>query len=335
MLNKQIPMQATTKALHEDHGLVQLAYTPVAYEDELFYSIIARLYERMNGPDKRSFVIQVFGTDTVIAVVDLPSHLDAFIRHLREGHPYSIYILISNHTLLPIYGPFLPTDRLEQICCDMAGDNGATIHTRIGIAANRLPLPMYLRFCFICRMEDIEQYDEPCWHRLPQVAGVLVCHKHKVWLEESRILVRNTSIRYEFVSASDGTYPGIPSKLDLENVAHRILLEIAEDFAWFLEQQTLLVGPSVLQKLFKKCLFQQGLATYSGRVKVTELLDRFRSHYSEELLKLLHCELDKQIADNWLIRLVRKNSEIQSPLQNLLLIRFLGYSAKEFFNRTH
>jgi hypothetical protein len=152
-----------------------IGYFPKAHPDELLYSICARCFDRMGYPNKQALVQEIFGKRTVLACIELPSHLDNLIAVLPTGHHYTADQLIDYHTLLPFYGPFLPPARLNRVRQDMRGNNGPTIHMRIGSMASRVPLPRWLRFCTLCVHEDRKQFDECYWHRIHQIPGVVVC----------------------------------------------------------------------------------------------------------------------------------------------------------------
>ena len=61
------------------------------------------------------------------------------------------------------------------------------------------------------------------------------------------------------------------------------------------------------------------------------LQEQFLSTYPHEVLQGLECDLDPQISDHWLARLVRKPRGSHHPLRHLLLMHFLGFSAANFF----
>ncbi|MEJ6483798.1 TnsD family Tn7-like transposition protein [Nostoc punctiforme UO1] len=71
--------------------------------------------------------------------------------------------------------------------------------------------------------------------------------------------------------------------------------------------------------------------TYAGRIRIQELLKAFKNHYTLQILDRVQCPLDEQIRDNWLAQLVRFPQRVHHPLRHLLLIQFLGHTAKEFF----
>ncbi|MBD2498895.1 TnsD family Tn7-like transposition protein [Nostoc sp. FACHB-280] len=58
----------------------------------------------------------------------------------------------------------------------------------------------------------------------------------------------------------------------------------------------------------------------------------YNDYYSPELLELLRCELAEQTKNCWLIDIFIFDGKIRNPLYYLLLIIFLGYTSKSFFN---
>lgn len=48
-------------------------------------------------------------------MVDLPSYLSALIANMPQDHCYTIDRLIYQHTLLPFYAPFYPSERIEMV----------------------------------------------------------------------------------------------------------------------------------------------------------------------------------------------------------------------------
>ncbi len=309
-----------------------IGYFPTAYPDELLYSVCARCFDRLCYPSKQSIVQELFGTRTVLACVELPSHLDALIAALPAGHHYTTDQLIDNHTLLPFYGPFLPSDRLNRIRQDMHGNNGPTIHMRAGIMASRVPLPRWLRFCAFCVHEDRKQFDECYWHRIHQVPGVEVCPFHKTYLQNSDALTHNGKTRYEFVSAQRAVQQKALQEPVSLAPSHEVLLSVALDAQWLLGQHRLSQEPQSLYQRYSRLLVNMDLATYKRRVFISEFQQKFRSYYSDDLLDMLGCKVDRQAHENWLLRLARKPNSAQHPLHHILLMHFLGHSAETFFD---
>jgi hypothetical protein len=306
-----------------------IATLPIPYPDELFYSLCARYCDRMHYPSKRSATRELFGTGNVIASVGLPSHIDDFVAALPQEHRFTADNLIDSHTLLPFYAPFLLPERLHRLRQDMHGRNGPAIFMRIGLMAGRVSPPEWLRLCPLCVEEDQKEFGESYWHRVHQISGVEVCPIHQVYLYHSSVRARNVQTRYEFVSAECSIRPlHLPSPTE---PPHTNLLNIARDARWLLDQQGLSQSPQALNAGYCERLAALGLATYRGRVDKGALSARFTDYYSSSFLRLLQCELDEHINDNWLLRLVRTPRNAQHPLHHLLLIYFLGLTAETFF----
>lgn len=308
-----------------------IGYFPAPYPDELLYSICARFSERVQYPDNKDAVRELFGTANALAVVDLPAHLNCLIRALPIGHQYTVAHLIDDHTLLPFYCHFHPPERIECLRKDMQGNSKVSVPGRLGMMANTIPTPAWLRFCPLCAEDDARQFGEAYWHRIHQVPGVEVCPVHSLFLEKSNAQVLHRKTRHEFVSAQQAIYSTSPRSLALSNPSHAALLNISRDAVWLLNQQGLPSGIKSFRDRYLPLLADRELATYSGRVYTSRLLDAFQFSYSAELLSLLHCEIERQSQHNWLFRLVRSPKSAQHPLHHLLLIQFLGHTAESFF----
>ncbi|EHK3106886.1 hypothetical protein MX201_002518 [Salmonella enterica] len=62
-----------------------LTYFPVPYEDELLYSCIARYgYHTGQAHNQKAVVRDFWGTDSAVAIPDLPSHLQDFISAIAS-----------------------------------------------------------------------------------------------------------------------------------------------------------------------------------------------------------------------------------------------------------
>ncbi len=312
-----------------------IGHFPDPYPDELLYSVFARFSDRMDYPSKKSVVRDLFGTENVKAVVDLPSHLDSLIAALPPECSYTANDLIDNHTLLPFYGPFLPTERLKLVRRDMHSDRGTAIATRVGIVGSSIPLPRWLRFCPQCVEEDRQNWGECYWHRVHQVPSVFVCPAHANYLQQSDVPIRNARTKYEFISAECMLRTSAPQALTKLHSHDKVLLHIAEDIAWLLKQHQLTHGPVALQKKYLVVLAELGQLTSTGKVRVDDLIRSFKAYYTLGLLNQLHCNVADNKIDSWLTRLFRPSVVLQRaphPIHHLLLIHFLGYQVKAFFN---
>jgi len=309
-----------------------IGHFPEPYPDELLYSLCARFGDRMQYPSKWAVMRDLFGKGTATAIVDLPSRLGFFADVLPPRHPCkAVDRVIDDHTLLPFYGPFQPVERLGRIREDMLGSKGPRIYARAGLTPSPVQRPTWLRFCPLCVEGDRKRFGECYWHRIHQVPGVEVCPVHEVFLKNSNVRACNSKTRYEFVSAECAIQEVKASSPPSSVSFRRYLVDIAHDAAWLLDQRGLVAGPESLCQQYKLLLADRGLATYSGIVNTSALIESLTAHYLPEFLALFRCEIGDQIRENWLARLTRSRCNSQHPLQHLLLIHYLGYTAEAFF----
>lgn len=306
---------------------------PSFLPDELIYSARARYIQHMRFGNVRGIIEESFGVKNATAVLDLPSGLELFIHSLPLGHSYTIDYLISNHTHLPLYALFLEPSRLKQVRQDMASTNGGSIHTRIGLMASRIPANKYFQFCVRCNQEDLENYGEVYWHRLHQVAGVHICPKHLIWLEQSHFEIHNNSNRYRYISAEQAIHIAPPRYTNLGHKLDGVLTTIAREVEWLLNCELDPQGPMKLHTAYMRRLAAIGLITPNGRIRIQELLEMFKAFYSHEILASLSCELDPEVNENWLVRLLRNKKAAFSPIQHLLVIQFLGCTVAELLSK--
>lgn len=163
-----------------------IPYFPEFYQDELVYSLFARLYVKSGYPAYRYCAEDLFINPAVRPDMDFINSLTAQAKDLLlRDMPMEEVIL--KHTMFPYYGRFLPIVRKQKAFQSM-------IHME-GNYQNLLPLPKgngggrYLRYCPVCAACDREQYGETYWHREHQMAGVNVCPVHGCHLKNSAVAI--------------------------------------------------------------------------------------------------------------------------------------------------
>lgn len=312
-----------------------IGYFPEPYPDELLYSICARFSDRMQYPTIQAVHQDLFGCKRLKAVVELPSNLDYFIGTLPPGHSYTVDKLMDNHTLLPFYRPFLSPEQLNVLRGEMRCRTKGALLVRVGNPSRYMALSR-LRFCTECVEDDRKRGEECYWHRVHQVACVQICPIHGIPLRQSD--VQSGKAFRKFISAERAVQMG-GDRLDVPSAHCDLLLQIARDVAWLLQQDKLSYGSALLRRRYYTVLFDQGLTSCPPgltsrpiRTNMPELRRRFKASYPRELLEILHCELNEYHCDNWLSRLLHNNESNRYPLYHLLLIYLLGYTAESFFS---
>ncbi|MBD2198574.1 MULTISPECIES: TnsD family Tn7-like transposition protein [Calothrix] len=311
-----------------------IAFFPDPYPDELLYSICARFSDRTQYPNTCLTTQELCGTWGAKLTIDLPRHLNHLVSVLPKGHLYTVDILINNHTLLPFYSPFLPTERVEIIRENMERSNQRGIHQSSGISPSIIRSPNFLRFCPLCAEEDRTQFGETYWHRLHQISGVEVCPTHVVFLEDSTVAARNQIHSYKLFAAEENLTTIPPRCLDLSQPHHTDLLNIAKDVVWLLNQKNFNPGFNLLKERYGFLLAEHEFAAYNTyHVHVKKLKKAFNDYYSLSFLKELQAEVDEEKDSNWLSCIIKdlKQNQAHHPIRHLLLIQFLGYTIEQFF----
>ncbi|WP_083517306.1 TnsD family Tn7-like transposition protein [Alicyclobacillus shizuokensis] len=332
-----------------------VAFFPTPFPDELFYSVLARFHAKSGNISPKATIMDLYGTTTVTAVIDLPAHFDTLIEHLPVHHPYSSERLITAHTLYPFHSAFLPPKRASLVFESMKGDLGHSVHNRLGIMASSISTDKTLKYCPKCFEEDRTRWGEPYWHRVHQVPGVYICPIHRSPLCRSRSLPMN---RHEFISAAqeDNLQAMWENSVNSNDVYRQnemsawhnavskitVLLEDGELSTKYLaiadnvDKLLQLTYPNRPMEWFANHYVERlkeiGLANVHGHVRQVEFRRAFLNYYGEPFLEVMQSSVSER-EDNWLQAIVRKHRKTFHPLRHLLLAQFLDMSLDDLFTR--
>lgn len=177
------------------------------YQDELIYSTIARYGIHLGLTSPKQLLDEVYCDRKVIATTDLPNQLSLISKHYADCHQYDTEYLIYNHTLFPLYAPFVPEERRLKCLGLMAGTSQGAIHLALGVAASRVKQKLSLRYCPQCMQLQKQEYGEYFWQRLWQVSGADTCILHGE-LKEA-LVERHSHHRHQFFAASPENCPDV------------------------------------------------------------------------------------------------------------------------------
>lgn len=298
---------------------------------EVLYSAFARYSDRMNYDSRVLVTRGLHNGKKFRAIIDLPGHLNDFLESLPPAHLYTAEELIDNHTLLPYYTPFLPAERVGRLRREMISSEKPYMNVSIGKTASNTRFATTLKLCLQCAEEDRISFGESYWHRIYQAPGVEICPTHKTLLWQTAPLARDRHNYFKFISAEKALRDKTLVAIDVGNIDHQILVELARNVEWILNQKALSESFASLRNRYLNILIQSDLALYTGTVRLRKLENRFKEFYPQNLLKLLNCPLDEYKNETWLARLFRNKGRVQHPLHHLLLMQFLGYTAQEFW----
>jgi len=305
-----------------------LSFFPTPHFDELFCDLGARYQDFRDIPSNYISVEAFFGGHPTKVSLALPSDLERFIDRLPVGHGYDAEILIERHTLLPLHMPFLPKERVEKIKTAMKDRSSQSRVLRTSQIACHITQPAEFQFCPVCVVEERIENGYCYFHRTHHVKGVYACPRHNVWLESTGI---STKARFEWVIAERVVANLSPRPINTLDLNHSHLVAIAQDVEWVLNNKCDHIQRSHIQAKYRALLTEKGLASRTGHVFAKKLVAGFRDTFPSEILVLFDSELEQQCERNWLARITQMN-QIQHPIRHLLLMRFLGVTAQEFFS---
>ena len=304
-------------------------FFPIPYPDELLYSTLARYCIRSGNIREIHNFEDLFGTRNCIAVMELPTQLDALIKNMPVSTKYTAEYFIYNHTLFPFLAAFIPQERADKIIQTMRNGEGAVSYMRIGLISNSINLNKYFRFCPECFKEDIERFGEPYWHRSHQITGVFVCSKHKIHLYNSTELIRAGN-RQRYIGASHENCI-VEKEISYSNDLMEKMLWMAEAAEILLNNQFGFKEPEWFRSQFRVKLVEKGYARMNNYIHQKKLKQDFVDFYGHEYLQLVQSPVSKN-SGGWLSDMVRKNNRTTYTVRYLLLARFLDIPVADLFN---
>lgn len=152
-------------------------FFPTAFPDETLHSVLSRYARLCGGHSRKAAFIGNRAAVSFTQNVAFPCRLDDLVESLPPGTDLSVCKIITRHTVLPYYAPFLTDDQMLHARTSMAGD-GKWLMLKLGVNASRLEGASRVRFCPACLNEDLVGVGAAYWHRVHQLPGVLVCPHH-------------------------------------------------------------------------------------------------------------------------------------------------------------
>jgi hypothetical protein len=316
-----------------------MGFFPTPYPDELLYSACARYGKRTKYSNKKSVMRELFGPNRSNAVFDFPNRLEYFLSKLPPNN-YISDSLIDENTLFPFHEAFLTRKRANLIREEMKFAENNKIQMRLALNISQIKVPKYLRFCPLCAENDRNNYGETYWHRVHQLGGILVCIKHNCFLQDSFVsLGRESSTTFHSAEESLKIQP--PEFLRDNNSEHKLFLYLGKNAEWLLTQKKLSLEQGELRERYYNLLLKRGYAYYNGRIKGNKLYEAFNQHFSLDTyssvssssLDTLGCQI-KSPRYAWYLNLLGTTPAkvINHPIRHLLLMNFLGVTAKDFFD---
>lgn len=305
-------------------------FFPYPYQDETFYSLVSRYQVWSGNINAKGLLRELYGKDTIVASKHLPSNFNDLIEYLPINYQLGIDNLINDTTLYKYYTAFSDNEKASIIYRQMVEGEGSKIFASLGLSNNKIINRNNLKYCDKCLIEDKEKYGEAYWHREHQLAGIMICKKHKQGLIE--IDNKDIKNRQEFISINH-----------LNNIGEKILEEIDSQIINFQEKlidnyRYLLdciykhKNKSFYRDYYISKLVVMGIADGRHKVNPNILHQRFIDYYGHDYLSKIGCDLTIGDNNSWLTKITRKHRTFFHPLYHSLLIDFLEIDIKELFN---
>ena len=304
---------------------------PTPYEDELFYSVVARFADRMGLLTPPAVAQLVFGLSRITPTVEIPPRLDRLIPRLLPHSPFTPDELIANHSLVPYFTAFMGEDRAEAARAAVLAADAIRAFARLGI--NAIQNPLTLRLCTGCVASDREEEREPYWRRRHQLPGVAVCAAHNLPLQEG------VSVRGDewagFVSISRMSDAGMPTQPVAASAPRETLIAVATASAILLDRDCSLRGGDLASRFFR--LLQTGDWQYGRRIASTKLMAVVTERLGADVLADIgvhhpryNSRTDPSLrgrSTDWLAQCLRVRGSVSHPLPYLLLLLALDIDA--------
>ena len=167
-----------------------ISYLPELYPDELVYSWFCRLYIHGGYLTHKAALTDLFEKRSCNPSKEFIGYLNADAKKIISN-VIPINKLVTDHTMFPQYARFFPSD--EKLTALRLLGEGSTDPHRLFTILVRNQSGSFKRFCAACIKEDREKYGEAYWHRSHQIRNINLCPKHKCYLINSSVSIKNES----------------------------------------------------------------------------------------------------------------------------------------------
>lgn len=302
---------------------MSLSFFPEPFEDELLYSLMARVRE-MTGLSHYAVINMFLGKSEAWVTVDLPLRLNQ-VAACIGSEVMSCRDLIERHTLFSYYMGFLD-------CSAYAHARQLAAEGWTGVGARHIKRRMpsvgrsrYLRFCVNCVNADKKMSGIAGWRRTHQCPGVFVCPEHGAELLESEI----SSSRAKLLFSPPGDE--VTARRVLNPFPTAIATSIASSTAWLLAHPQKAIGTAVLQRRMRLILGDRDwIDRKRDEVAKEDLHQAILKHYGAECIENLGMN---PRSPSWIAKTYQApNISQKHPLHYLLVLDFLGLGSSSLFD---
>ena len=155
---------------------------PMAHDDELIGSVIARFVQRQGLEEDKVALRQLFASQKIVPSSILQGHANQLLANIGHLWTISPHELLEKHTLLPVFRPFVASRAYSHFVRDLCGQGKNHSMLRTGVNASNIVWPSNFRVCPLCCQHQLRRYGYRYWQRLFQCPGVEACPEHSCLL---------------------------------------------------------------------------------------------------------------------------------------------------------
>jgi hypothetical protein len=290
-----------------------LGFHPPLEADEIPYSWLVTYCQLSGLPSTKTLLEQLH-----IAHYQLASQFPGYVPLISEESRLSARKVIHEHTILPVFKPFLHPKTYSSALVNLAKGSASNLHTRMSLVANRINSGTVLRACPACIKSDGEAVGRAWWHVQHQLPGCSVCLTHRKPLCEVNVRRRALILPSEITPQRDGVLESVD--VQLSRLVHDVWRRGKSLFSY-----------QHVTTRYRQRLVETGFAAHIDAIRQDRLRHALRAYWamsdSPAVQQLL---LDNSYPET----LFRTKRAQFHPLKHLLLIGMLWSSWKEFCDYT-
>lgn len=306
-----------------------IGYFPTPYEDELYYSIIARYHIHVGNLSRKQTNKELFGKKVNINL-ELPMGLAHLVSKVSIfSKEYTKEYFINHHTVIPFVKPFKSEEWNEKI---YKNDYKSLNIFLFSYSKCNVKNKKYLYYCSECLKEQLDSNGEGFWNRIHQIPGIFVCTRHKISLIEYSLKTSEMGfINYSIPTINDIREPFKKYSEELM----KYLIDLAEDVEYIIRMNYDSFSEEYYMRKFVDLLGKKGFA-YPIKKRREYLQKLIIKYYPTNFLELLDSFFEISDKSSWVPSLINiEESRVLHPIRHLLLMRLLSGSAKSFFENDY
>lgn len=250
----------------------------------------------------------------------LTSIFPPFIVQVSQSVGLDINEIITKHSVLPFFKPFIQSDVFQEAFTKMLEGSCTDAYSQFSLLANRIPEPTVLCYCPQCAAQDIKNVGVAYWHVAHQLPWINYCPFHLIKLEaikrERKLLVLPPQV----VSEGKGLTQASLKQARLAQDAYAL---------WSLNLES--IDSDVLRRVYLHGLNANNLVCNYGSVKQEQWQTSLKEYWVNELPKgLFDAVFGGSKSNSYPSNFIYHSHSQFHSLKHLLVIQHLFGSLSEF-----